>query len=159
MSIDISNDHNTNLDDDIQMTEVDPVAKILPSLEELLVCCFTASFYVLFEEEYGSEWRTLVPEEPWSIHHIIGLLKSEWHTVFEPICSNGLYSKLDKMLRVSKDIARMNDIGLASITVGDLNQFIIEIEKFLVICDAAKFPNDRFTALHHLQNFRNALNI
>jgi hypothetical protein len=150
--LDSSSSFEADSMDDIHMKDSDPMDDILPLLEELIVACFTPSFHNLFLKHYGVNWKAIVSNEPWTIHDICNLFKTEWESIFELICSEYASCKngLGRLARLSKDIARVNDMGISSITMGDIHRFILDIEPFLVICDAAGFPNDKVTATHHL---------
>jgi hypothetical protein len=152
VSMDIEDDDSG----DFHMPDVDPFASALPVLEELIVASFTPSFQALFVKQYGQSWAELVLPQPWSIHDIVRLLKNEWTTVFHD-CPSELRTKLERLIRISKDIARVNDMGLTSITLGDLSIFMDEIKLFFFIFEKAGFPNDAAIAEHHLEDLKRGL--
>lgn len=148
-SIDYSShvDHEMEVVSDTEIMDLQAreLPEILAELHEILIGCCTASITRILDQKLSSDWvSTFNPQPPWNLGQIFKILNRE-HILrnAHPGLSRMSFVSLTS---IANDITRSVRQKKAILTIGDIKNFLNNIEPIFYICDEAGFAQDRIRA-------------
>ncbi|KND02260.1 mRNA-processing endoribonuclease [Spizellomyces punctatus DAOM BR117] len=132
--------------------QADPVDIIIKQLSDTLVGSMSAAFPVLFQRQFGKEWRTKVAHKPpWSVSDLFEVINNHW-LLFRDILPSGFGNDLSWLRQISRDLRR------GYVTAGELRRILGKVQHLHKVCEKAGFYKDAERMRKIMNEFNDMLN-